>query len=122
MFHGQPYCERCEYEGPNFMWMPHGRWGYGALVQDLTTLELRVVMVHDNEVFHRGRGRDTPEQEKACEQYIDGVIGGQLRPGERRVFNGEFVSAALAGDPKTATLLPCPRCKELLFWRLTGIS
>jgi hypothetical protein len=122
MFHGQPYCEKCGYEGPDFMWMWHHMWGFRALVQDRASLQLRTVEVPDNEVFYRRAGQ--PEAERECERdaYMAAMIAGQLRPGERHVPPAEFARFAPEGEEQPATDLPCPRCGSLLLWRPTGIS
>lgn len=122
MFHGQPYCDACGYEGPDFMWMFHHGWGFRALVQDRETLELRTVEVPDNEVFHR-RG-DESEGERHFEQelYVAAVIARQLRAGERHVPPEEFAPFTSEGEERRATELPCPRCRATLLWQDTGIS
>jgi hypothetical protein len=122
MFHGQPYCERCGYEGPNFMWMWHHMWGFRALVQDQASLELRTVEVPDDEVFYRREGLPKEERERERDAYVAAVIAGQLRPGERHVPSAEFARFAAEGEERPATDLPCPRCRSLLLWRHTGIS
>jgi hypothetical protein len=122
MFHGQPYCEECGYEGPDFMWMWHHVWGFRALVQDQASLELRTVEVPDNDVFYRREGRSEVERERESNAYVAGVITSQLRPGERHVPSSEFVRFGPEGERQPATDLPCPRCRSRLFWRHTGVS
>lgn len=122
MFHGQPYCGKCDYEGPDFMWMWHHMWGFRALVQDQATLELRTVEVPDNEVFYRREGQPEVEREREREEYVAAVIGSQLQAGERHVPHAEFALFAPEGGEQPPTDLPCPRCRTLLLWRHTGIS
>jgi hypothetical protein len=122
MFHGQPHCDSCGYEGPDFMWMPHHNWGFGALIQDRQSFELRVVEVPDNEVFYPREGRTTAETDYEKAEYVESVLASQLRPGERHVPLQEFARFATAGEEESSTDLPCPRCRALLRWRHTGIS
>jgi hypothetical protein len=121
MFHGQPYCDKCGYEGPDFMWMWHHMWGFQALLQDLSTLELRTVEVPDNEVFYGREGRSEGDRERERNEYVSGVISSQLRSGERHVPPSEFARFT-ERDEQVVTDLPCPRCRALMFWRFTGIS
>jgi hypothetical protein len=122
MFHGQPYCANCGYEGPDFLWMWHHVWGFQALVQDQASLELRTVEVPDHAVFYRREGLPEAERQRARDAYVAAVIAGQLRPGERHVAPAEFGRFAPEGGEQPATDLPCPRCRTLLRWRHTGIS
>ncbi len=123
MFHGQPYCGACGYEGPDFMWTWHHNWGFGALVQDGESLELRVVQVPDHAVFCRRDGRTNAEAEQEIAAYVASVVAEQLRPGERHVPREEFSPfAGENGKERPATDLPCPRCRSWLLWRETGIS
>ena len=120
MFSGQPYCESCGYEGPNFTWMWHHSWGFEALVQHRESLALRVVPVPDDPVFDYREGRNPGE--KTREDYVTSVVRSQLRPGERHVLPAEFARFAGDGEEQRATDLPSPRCGALLLWRHTGIS
>lgn len=122
MFHGQPYCETCGYEGPDFMWMWHHYGGFDALLQDRDSLELRVIKMPDNEAFYRREGQSKAETEREKVAYVESIVSGQLRPGERHVPPGEFVRFAPEGGEQAPTDLPCPRCRPLLLWRHTGIS
>ena len=122
MFHGQPYCKECGYEGPDFMWMWHHFWGFRALVQDRASLELRTVDVPDNEAFYRREGRSEEERRRDRDAYVAAVIDSQLRPGERHVPPDKFARFAPEDEEQPATDLPCPRCRALLLWRHTGIS
>jgi hypothetical protein len=124
MFHGQPYCGACGYEGPDFMWTWHHWYGFGALAQHRESLELRVIDVPDHEVFYRRAGRTDEEVEREREAYVTSVVNGQLRPGERHVPPAEFarLGAEEENGKQPATELPCPRCRSLLLWRDTGIS
>ena len=122
MWHGQPYCEKCGYEGPDFMWSWHHCWGCCALLQDRESLELRVIKVPDNQVFYPRKGRTETEAECERTAYLESVVAGQLRAGERRVPPSEFARFASAGGEQLPTDLPCPRCRTLLRWRPTGIS
>lgn len=45
MFWTRPTCPVCGYEGPHFMYLPHGSWPFGVLVRDTSSLALRVVVV-----------------------------------------------------------------------------
>ena len=83
MFHGQPYCGTCDYEGPDFMWTWHFDRGLGVLVQNRESLELRVVQVPDDEVFYRGARQADKKADQAVTAYVDAVVAGQLPPGER---------------------------------------
>lgn len=116
MFHGQPYCGACDYEGPDFRWMWHHNWGYQALVQHETTKNLRTVEVPDAEVFYQ-KGADAER-----EAYTTAVIAGKLLSGERHVPREEFVRFDPDSQGQCVTALPCPQCGELLLWRHTGIS
>lgn len=122
MFHGQPYCRRCGYEGPDFMWMPHFGRGVGVLVQDLASRGLRVVWVPDEGADRRRDGLTEGEREEAWEAYVDAFVTCELRPGERPVPVGDFVELSGEGATREETALPCPRCPAALLWRHTGIS
>jgi hypothetical protein len=122
VFHGQPYCGVCGYEGPDFMWMWHHWWGLGVLAQDRETFDLRVIEVPDDEVFYHRDGRTQSEVARESEAYITAVVAQQLRPTERRVAPSEFVDLSTEDGGPSATELPCPKCRALLLWRHTGIS
>jgi hypothetical protein len=122
MFHGQPYCKVCGYEGPDFMWMWHHGMGFGVLVQDRETLALRVVEIPDHEVFYRRGGRLENEVNQASEAHVASVVAQELRPTERRVPLAEFIEFVAQRAESGQTELPCPQCRSLLYWRHTGIS
>jgi hypothetical protein len=122
MFHCQPYCQECGYEGPNFMWLPHFGMSMGVLAQDVTSLELRVIWVPDDRSLYRAQGASEMEHCQAWEDYVTAVAACELRPGERQVPLAEFVKLAEGLDDGGRTELPCPRCRALLWRRDTGIS
>src|SRR5262249_5787154 len=122
MFHGQPYCETCGYEGPDFMWMWHHCWGFDALLQDRESLELRVIKVPDKEGFYRRGGRTKAEAEREKTAYVESVVARHLLPGERHVPPAEFARFAPEGGEQQPTDLACPNRRTLLLWRHTGIS
>jgi hypothetical protein len=118
MFWGQPVCPTCGYEGPNFMWSYHHNMGAGVLIQDRESLALRVAWVEDRPDLARA-GED--EAGAAWENHAREIASRQLRPNERLVPPGEFLTSD-SGYPESATDLPCPVCRATLLWRHTGIS
>jgi hypothetical protein len=102
--------------------MHHHTWGFRALIQDQSTLELRTIDVPDDDVFYRREGQSEAELQRERNEYVAAVVTGQLRPGERHVQPEEFARFALDDARPAETNLPCPRCRSLLIWRHTGIS
>ena len=45
VFWTRPTCPACGYEGPQFMYLPHGSWSFHVLAQDRESLALRVIVV-----------------------------------------------------------------------------
>lgn len=121
MFHGQPYCTSCGYKGPDFMWMWHHWWGFDVLVQHVESLSLRTVKIPDSEVFYHRDGRSEAEVARESQEYVTEIVSRELRPGERHVQVSEFVNLSEAAD-SSRTELRCPECRDLLYWRDTGIS
>ncbi len=116
MFHGQPYCKSCGYDGPNFMWSYHHFMGLSVLLCDKTTNALRTIHIDDRVEF----GDDTKTEEElehVFEQFISDAVAEHATENEERVDVARF---ALNGDNPTS--LKCPQCSEMLFWRSTGIS
>jgi len=125
MFHGQPYCDACGYEGPDFMWTWHHFMGYRVLVQNQASLELRTIKVPDDEVFYNRAGRSEADRARKRVAYVAAVIASGLRPGERHVPPEEFAPANPFESEDAAphrTALVCPACRSHLLWRYTGIS
>jgi hypothetical protein len=116
MFWGQPFCKSCGYQGDDFMWSYHFFRSFGVLLQDRETLALRVVEIPDNDVFYRRSGEGRTE---ATEAYVAGIVARKMIPTERRVAVSEFVTTY---EGEELTSLPCPNCRALLFWRVTGIT
>lgn len=116
MLHGMPYCKACGYEGPNFMWMPHHGTSHFALVQHRDTLRLRLVEIPE---FNPPRNLPPDEQNAQYTAHVWSAVEQHLTPQERHVCPTEF---AWRPDGDKITDLPCPRCRQLLHWRHTGIS
>ncbi len=123
MFHGQPVCRACGYEGPDHMWMTHGG-GYGVLVQNRDTLGLRVAFVTSPGADVRESLRPLPEVEgeAAWARHLARVADPPLGSSERVVLHSEVYDLAFRGDADAPTRLPCPQCGLCLTWRYTGIS
>ena len=123
MFHGQPVCRACGYEGPDHMWMTHGG-GYGVLVQNRDTLGLRVALVTSPGAAVRESLRLLPEAEAEAlwAGHLARVADPPLGSAERVVLDSEVYGVALRGEPDAPTRLPCPQCGVPLTWRYTGIS
>lgn len=122
MFWTQPTCPACGYEGPQFMYLPHGNWEFHALIQDRQTLALRTVAIPNGCESLRFLD-DLPEVERdrAWARRVTEIADPPLSLHERVVPIGEFMDAAVQRKP-TAAELPCPKCRSPLYWQHCGIS
>jgi hypothetical protein len=119
MFHGQPFCKACGYQGPDFMWMYHQRMGMGVLIQNRDSLALRVCWVDDQPAHSPNKTED--EAGAAWENHARETASRDLAATERIVPVTEFARFDQGDSPGT-TDLPCPECRAMLRWRHTGIS
>ncbi len=116
MFHGQPYCKACGYDGPNFMWSYHRLMGLSVLLRDKSSNALRTIHIDDRVEFG-DHTKTEDELEQVFEQCINEAVTEQATKNEERV---DVVKFALNEDNPTS--LKCPECSEMLYWRSTGIS
>src|SRR5438105_3176118 len=97
------------------MWSWHHWAGVGILAQDRESLALRVIDIPDPGLFTAKYCATEEEAARACEKYVAAAVAEQLRAGEREVPPSEFVRSSADGG--TETLLSCPTCRSLLYWR-----
>jgi hypothetical protein len=104
------------------MYLPHGSWGFGVLVQDRQTLGLRVVVVpNGREALRVLDGVAEANADRVWAARVAEIADPPLAPTEWVVPIGEFMGAAVQSEPTAAELL-CPACRSPLFWQATGIS
>lgn len=122
MFWTRPTCPACGFEGPQFMYLMHGSWAFGVLVQDRESLALRVVVVpNGREALRVLDGVPEADGERVWAAHVAGIADPPLAPTERVVSISEFMDAAVQSEPTAAELL-CPGCRSPLRWQATGIS
>lgn len=122
MFWTRPTCPACGYEGPQFMYLPHGSWSFDVLVQDQQSLALRVVVVPNGREAQRVLdGVPKSDEDRVWAGRVAEIADTPLAPTERVVPISEFMEAAVQAQPTTAEL-PCPGCRSPLHWQATGIS
>jgi hypothetical protein len=106
------------------MWMTHGS-GYGVLVQNIETLELRAAFFPepDEAVLESLRSLPEPEAETRWAAYLGTLTDPPVQPPERVVPLSEGIGAVINHESHQGpTRLPCPRCQAVLDWQYTGIS
>src|SRR5262245_19296754 len=122
MFWTQPSCPKCDYRGPDFMYMPHFERTFGVLVQNIVTLELRVVFFPDGEAAQSViDGVPKAEVNEIWAAYVASIADPPLEKSERVVPVEEFFDAAISSE-LTAGTIPCPKCQHPLNWQMTGIT
>ena len=122
MFWTRPTCPACGFEGPHFMYLPHGRWPFGVLLQDRESLALRVVVVpNGREALRVLDGVPEPDADRVWAAHVVGIADPPPAPTARVVSVTEFMDAAVQSEPTPAGLL-CPGCRSPLHWQATGIS
>ncbi|MEX0728009.1 MAG: hypothetical protein WD065_17170 [Planctomycetaceae bacterium] len=120
MFWGQPFCESCGFRGPEFMWLHHHYMDYDALVQDLHTLEFRLIRIPDDDVFYKRAERTDDERKALIEDYVETILSREMRPTEKYIAGEEILK--WWREPDGLTELQCPQCRQRLKWDTTGIS
>lgn len=120
MFWGEAYCERCDYKGPDLMWMWHHGIGLHVLVQNKESHELRVIEVEDGAEFYRMDGESEEDRASRVTEYVNRIVRSQLAGAEERIDSSRI--ARWEFESHGLTDIPCPRCATMLRWRGTGIS
>ena len=122
MFWTQPNCPACGYEGPHFMYLPHGSWSFHVLVQDQQSLTLRVVVIpNGGEALRVLDAVPESARDRVWAARVAEIADPPLALSERVVPIGEFMQSAVQPQPTPSTLL-CPHCQSPLYWQATGIS
>ena len=117
LFHGQPYCQACDYEGPSFMWSYHHHAGLWILLQDTETKELRTVNIPDRDGL-RDTSLSDDELDALFEQDINTTFQAIATSSEILI---DVSKIALAPNDEPI-VLECPQCNAKMYWRHTGIS
>lgn len=120
MFWGEPFCQNCEYEGPNLMWMWHHGIGLHILVQDNESHELRVIEIDDSPEFYCNEGQSDDDRKLRSIRYVNKIVCSNMTDSETRIEQSRI--ATWEFESNGATDIQCPRCGKMLKWRGTGIS
>jgi hypothetical protein len=120
MFWGEPYCQQCQFVGPELIWMWHRGIGLGVLLRNNLTHALRVVEVADHPAFYRQPDQTDEVRANVAKEYVDSILAASLGENEERIDSSCFRKWEFENHGETD--LTCPCCGRFLKWRGTGVS
>jgi hypothetical protein len=80
---GQLFCQKCGYEGSDFMWMWHHYMSFDVLLQDVQSLALRVLTIPDHETFYRHGTESEEVVKRRSEELVNELVTKEIKPTER---------------------------------------
>lgn len=118
MFWGEPYCQECQYVGPELMWMWHHGIGVSVLLRNMKTHDLRVVEIADHPAFYKNANQT--DETRTAIAYLDSALAKFICENEERIASSRIREWEF--EKHGLTDLICPRCGSFLKWRGKGIS